>query len=213
MLVTIAATFGIAAALNNSGAIAAITNVLFTATQGAGPLAALAVIYVFGSLLASLVTNNGAAILLFPVCLETARLYDVSPYPFIMTLALAASASFMTPFGYQTNLLVYGPGLAYSAAFFGCVYAGVVAVPAYPPDPARMARTVARLEGVVRDAQVSIVLTSAELSGQTRELLQDVSPATGLRWLVTDTIEDAAAESWRAPALQRSNERGMGNHW
>jgi di/tricarboxylate transporter len=57
-----------------------------------------------------LITNNAAAVLMFPFCLETARLYDASPWPFLVALMLAASASFMTPIGYQTNMMVYGPG-------------------------------------------------------------------------------------------------------
>lgn len=56
------------------------------------------------------ITNNAAAVLIFPFCLETARLYGVDPRPFLMALVLSASASFMTPIGYQTNMMVYGPG-------------------------------------------------------------------------------------------------------
>ena len=70
----------------------------------------MAVIYVLVSLLTELITNNAAAVLMFPFCLETARLYDVHPRPFLIALMLAASASFMTPIGYQTNMMVYGPG-------------------------------------------------------------------------------------------------------
>jgi di/tricarboxylate transporter len=57
-----------------------------------------------------LITNNAVAVLMFPFCIETARLYGVSPKPFLMALLLSASASFMTPIGYQTNMMVYGPG-------------------------------------------------------------------------------------------------------
>jgi di/tricarboxylate transporter len=73
-------------------------------------VAALACIYILGSLVTELITNNAAAVLMFPFCLETAKLYDASPLPFVIALMLAASASFMTPVGYQTNMMVYGPG-------------------------------------------------------------------------------------------------------
>jgi di/tricarboxylate transporter len=61
-------------------------------------------------LMTEMITNNAAAVLMFPFCLETAKLLDVSPRPFVMALVLAASASFATPIGYQTNMMVYGPG-------------------------------------------------------------------------------------------------------
>ncbi|MDR4506222.1 MAG: SLC13 family permease [Candidatus Scalindua sp.] len=110
VLVTIAASFGVGTALQNSGAATAIAGTIVDITKAWGPVAALAAIYLLGSIATELITNNAAAVLLFPFCLETARLYDVSSRPFIIALILAASASFMTPIGYQTNMMVYGPG-------------------------------------------------------------------------------------------------------
>ena len=75
-----------------------------------GPIAGLTIIYVFGSIITELITNNAAAVLMFPICVETAKLYSADARPFLIALALSASASFMTPIGYQTNMMVYGPG-------------------------------------------------------------------------------------------------------
>ena len=96
--------------MQNSGAAATVAQGLFDSISIWGPIAALACIYLIGSIMTELITNNAAAVLLFPFCLETAKLYDVSPRPFIIALTLAASASFMTPIGYQTNMMIYGPG-------------------------------------------------------------------------------------------------------
>ena len=109
-LVTIASAFGVGAALHNSGAAAAIAQGMFDSISSWGPVAALACLYLIGSFMTELITNNAAAVLLFPFCLETAKLYEVSPRPFVIALTLAASASFMTPIGYQTNMMIYGPG-------------------------------------------------------------------------------------------------------
>jgi di/tricarboxylate transporter len=110
VLITIAASFGVGEAIEASGLATAVASNLVEATRPFGPLAALAVIYFLGSSITEMITNNAAAVLLFPFCLETARLYDVSPRPFLIALVMAASASFMTPIGYQTNMMVYGPG-------------------------------------------------------------------------------------------------------
>lgn len=110
VLITIGAAFGIGSALQNSGAATLIATAVVDSTRAWGPIAALAIIYVLGSLITEVITNNAAAVLLFPFCLETARIYDVDPRPFLIALTLAASASFMTPIGYQTNMMVYGPG-------------------------------------------------------------------------------------------------------
>ncbi len=110
VLITIAASFGVGTALQNSGAARMLATSLVESTQFWGPLAGLAAVYLLGSIITELITNNAAAVLMFPICIETARMYDVDARPFVIALALAASASFMTPIGYQTNMMVYGPG-------------------------------------------------------------------------------------------------------
>ncbi len=112
VLVTIGAAFGVGAALDKSGAAALVATATFNSIEFLGPnrLVALAAVYLIGSILTELITNNAVAVLLFPFCIEMAKLYDVSPKPFIVALMLAASASFMTPIGYQTNMMIYGPG-------------------------------------------------------------------------------------------------------
>ncbi len=110
VLITIAAAFGVGSALQNSGGATAIASALFGFTKASGPIVALAVIYLLGSITSSVITNNAAAVLLFPFCIATADLYAVNALPFLIALILSASASFMTPIGYQTNMMVYGPG-------------------------------------------------------------------------------------------------------
>jgi di/tricarboxylate transporter len=70
----------------------------------------LAVIYFLTMVLTELVTNNAAAVLMFPLALEVSRTLGVSHLPFMIVIMIAASMGFATPFGYQTNLMVYGPG-------------------------------------------------------------------------------------------------------
>lgn len=74
------------------------------------PWVALSVLYLFTSLLTETITNNAAAILITPVAVTLAHDLGVEPRPFVFAICFAASASFMTPTGYQTNLMVYGPG-------------------------------------------------------------------------------------------------------
>lgn len=109
VLIVIAASIGIGVALNKTGAASAIAHQL-VALVGAEPLLALAMIYLMTVLCTELVTNNAAAVLMFPIALLTAQQLDVSMMPFIIAIMFAASCSFATPIGYQTNLMVYGPG-------------------------------------------------------------------------------------------------------
>jgi di/tricarboxylate transporter len=68
------------------------------------------VVYFLTALLSAFITNNGAAVLVFPLAAATAGALGVSPRPFVIAIMMAASAAFATPIGYQTNLMVYGPG-------------------------------------------------------------------------------------------------------
>lgn len=110
VLVTIGAAFAVGAALQTSGAARGIAGMTFELLEPLGIIAALAGMYLMTSIVTEMVTNNAAAVLMFPFAVETARLFHASPRPFIMVIALAASAAFMSPIGYQTNMMVYGPG-------------------------------------------------------------------------------------------------------
>ncbi|MDD2893148.1 MAG: SLC13 family permease [Halothiobacillaceae bacterium] len=77
---------------------------------GNGPLWALVAIFLVTLILTELMSNNAAAALVFPIAFSLAQSLGVSPLPFVMALAFGASASFITPFGYQTHLMVFTPG-------------------------------------------------------------------------------------------------------
>ena len=109
-LVTIAAAFGIAKALINSGCVDSISTFFTSLTGRLGPYGVLAGVYVMTSLFATMVGNNAAAALVFPFAVVIAGQTGVNPRPFVMCVAFAASASFISPLSYQTNLMVYGPG-------------------------------------------------------------------------------------------------------
>jgi acyl-CoA synthetase (AMP-forming)/AMP-acid ligase II/acyl carrier protein len=98
----------------------------------------------------------------------------------------------------QRVLLLFPPGLEFVTAFFGCLYAGAVAVPSYPP---RQNRTFDRLQGLIADAQVAGVLCPASIWSMLERLL---APAPGrdappLRWLDPAALPDGAADGWRDP--------------
>jgi di/tricarboxylate transporter len=109
-LATIAAAFGLGTALVQSGLVAGVTDLVVALTHDYGPYAALLGIYVMTSIFTEVVTNNAAAALAFPFAVEIANRLGVDPRPMVMAVAFAASASFVTPLGYQTNLMVLGPG-------------------------------------------------------------------------------------------------------
>lgn len=109
VILVIAAAFGIGTAMETTGAGAVIGDSILT-LGGDHPLGLLAAIYVSTSLLTALITNNAAAVLVFPVALAAGNQAGIHVMPIAVTVAMAASASFVTPIGYQTNLMVYGPG-------------------------------------------------------------------------------------------------------
>ncbi len=109
VILTIAAAFGIGTAMEQTGLAAAIAGGLL-GLAGDAPWLNLAVIYLVTALFTAVITNNAAAVLMLPIAGSVAGDLGVSIVPFAVAIMLAASASFATPMGYQTNLMVYGPG-------------------------------------------------------------------------------------------------------
>ncbi len=109
LLIAIAASFGLGHGLQATGAADFIAVGVLSAA-GSDPLMALIAVYGIATLLSALITNNAAAVLVFPIALATADSLGVSYMPFIIAIMVGASASFATPLGYQTNLMVYGAG-------------------------------------------------------------------------------------------------------
>jgi di/tricarboxylate transporter len=110
VLLVIAASFGIGAAIERSGLAALVGHGIVTTFSGWGPRGVLLAVTVATVVLTELITNNAAAVLLFPIALASAHSVGADPRPFAIAVAIAASASFLTPIGYQTNTMVYGLG-------------------------------------------------------------------------------------------------------
>ncbi|MBM4761171.1 SLC13 family permease [Bacillus sp. B15-48] len=110
VLLLIACAIGIGIALEQSGTAALIANYFVQLTKGAGVIGAIVVVYFLTTTFTEVITNNAAAVLMVPIALAMSTQLAVDPMAFFVTIAVAASASFATPIGYQTNLIVYGPG-------------------------------------------------------------------------------------------------------
>ncbi|HEU4506949.1 MAG TPA: amino acid adenylation domain-containing protein [Pyrinomonadaceae bacterium] len=93
-------------------------------------------------------------------------------------------------------LLLYPPGLEYIAAFFGCLYAGAVAVPVYPP---RMNQNLVRLESIIEDSQPALTLTTSLSLSRSSNQFDKTSTLQKLRYLATDTLDDKLAGQWQDP--------------
>jgi di/tricarboxylate transporter len=109
VLIVIASALGLGLALEKTGAASTIAGLLLGLVNDQ-PWWALAMVYLVTTVFTEIITNNAAAALVFPIAMSTAEKLGVNPMPFITCIMIAASASFSTPIGYQTNLMVYGPG-------------------------------------------------------------------------------------------------------
>jgi di/tricarboxylate transporter len=97
-------------AMQNTGTAQLIATQLLVVTQPLGLFGVLATFYLLTSLLTELISNNAAAVVLTPIAIATGIALGASPMPFVIAVMFAASNSFMTPIGYQTNTFIYGPG-------------------------------------------------------------------------------------------------------
>src|SRR5688572_5973694 len=95
-------------------------------------------------------------------------------------------------------LLLYPPGLEYICGFWGCLYAGMIAVPSYPP---RLNRPDPRLQIIAQDAQASIALTTPQILSSIEQRLENTPDLASIRWLTTQDLDVAQAAQWKKPAV------------
>ena len=98
----------------------------------------------------------------------------------------------------ERALLLYPPGLDYIAAFFGCLYAGVIAVPAYPP---RLNRPVPRIQSIVSDSRASFALTTSTILHNIEQRFEHAPDLAALHWLNNDQIPSGIETDWRPPDI------------
>jgi di/tricarboxylate transporter len=110
VLVIIAAALGIAEGLRNSGVAEFFAQQIVSVSSSFGPMGVITGLFIITSILTNFMTNNATAGMIFPITFAAAQQIGSDPRPFILALAIAASASFVTPISYQANLMVYGPG-------------------------------------------------------------------------------------------------------
>lgn len=98
----------------------------------------------------------------------------------------------------ERAVLFYPSGLDFIATFFGCLYASVIAVPAYPPRPNR---SMSRLLAIVKDCQASAAMTTTEVFDSLKHRLHEAPEWVNMRWIKTDNLDPKLADSWRIPAI------------
>lgn len=110
LLALIFAMLGVGSALESSGAVAMIADTISPVMLVMPPFFVVLSVYLLASVMTELVSNNAVAVVMTPIAIGLASALGVDPRPLVVAVMIAASASFATPIGYQTNTLVYGPG-------------------------------------------------------------------------------------------------------
>ncbi len=110
VLLIIASSFGVGVAMTKTGLADILASGLIAFGKPLGVIGVIVVMYLLTSVFTEFITNSAAAVLMLPIGLEISKTLDLDPMGFAVLIAIAASASFITPIGYQTNLIVYGPG-------------------------------------------------------------------------------------------------------
>ncbi len=101
----------------------------------------------------------------------------------------------------ERALMLYSPGLDFVAAFFGCLYAGTIAVPAYPPRP----RTLGRLQNILKDVGPAVILATRDVRELVEPMLTEAEDFPRLPWLTTDDLPENMGTAWRHPGVTRND--------
>ena len=110
LIIVIALSLALGTAMINSGVAEVIAHQIIGVLKPFGIIGLFLGIFLITNILASLITNKASVAIIFPIALSLAMEMGTNPKPFILLVAFAGAASFLTPIGYQTNLMVYGPG-------------------------------------------------------------------------------------------------------
>ncbi len=110
IVLLVATSLALGSALDKTGAAAFLAETLLGSVQGLGPAAVLSLLFLVVALMTNILTNNATAVLFTPIAVSIAQSLGLPPVVFAMAVLFAANCSFATPIGYQTNLLVMGPG-------------------------------------------------------------------------------------------------------
>ena len=101
----------------------------------------------------------------------------------------------------ERALLLYPPGLEFISGFFGCLYAGIIAVPAYPPDPNKLDVSMAKLQRIIADCTPEVILTTKEFLDLAAFIFPDYPDLEKMEWLASDEVDVALAEDWEEPEI------------
>src|SRR5215471_1256444 len=112
--------------------------------------------------------------------------------------SIAASLQLSSPAGTRA-LLLYPAGIDFIAAFLGCLYAGIIAVPVYPPNPQRPDRGLGKFTAIALNSGATLALTTSDLLAIKDKLFAHVPDLHAIEWLATDRVADDLASQWKDP--------------
>jgi amino acid adenylation domain-containing protein len=104
----------------------------------------------------------------------------------------------------ERAFLLYAPGLEFISAFFGCLYAGIIAVPAYPPDPNKLDVSMAKLQGIIADCTPKVILTTKEFLDLAQLIFPQYPELEKVEWLASDEVDVGLADDWNEPVINES---------
>lgn len=110
VILLIGSAFGVGKAITNSGLASFVAEHIVDFAKPLGLIALLTALYIITNIFTELITNSAAAVIMYPIAIEVAEMMNVHYIGMVIAVTIAASSSFITPIGYQTNLIVYGPG-------------------------------------------------------------------------------------------------------